>query len=60
MREKSRRLEPIGEAVEQVVAVPPWLEADHDNSTGRILHTPGRDEIDTPVEEQLIIEFYSR
>jgi len=60
VREKSRRLEPIGEAVEQVVAVPPWLEADHDNFTGRILHTPGRDEIDTPVEEQLIIEFYSR
>jgi small subunit ribosomal protein S4 len=25
-----------------------------------VLHTPGRDEIDTPVEEQLIIEFYSR
>ncbi len=60
VREKSRRLEPIGEAVEQVVAVPPWLEADHDNYTGRVLHTPGRDEIDTPVEEQLIIEFYSR
>ena len=39
---------------------PPWLEADHDNFTGRLLHTPGRDEIDTPVEEQLIIEFYSR
>jgi len=60
VREKSRNLEPIGEAVEQVVAVPPWLEADHDNFTGRVLHTPGRDEIDTPVEEQLIIEFYSR
>jgi small subunit ribosomal protein S4 len=60
VREKSRNLEPIREAVEQVVAVPPWLEADHDNFTGRILHTPDRDEIDTPVEEQLIIEFYSR
>jgi len=60
VREKSRNLEPIANAVEQVVAVPPWLEADHDNFTGRVLHTPGRDEIDTPVEEQLIIEFYSR
>ncbi|HEX2098371.1 MAG TPA: 30S ribosomal protein S4 [Rubrobacteraceae bacterium] len=60
VREKSRNLEPIREAVENVVAVPPWLEADHDNFTGRVLHTPGRDEIDTPVEEQLIIEFYSR
>jgi len=60
VREKSRNLEPIVNAVEQVVAVPPWLEADYDNFTGRVLHTPGRDEIDTPVEEQLIIEFYSR
>ena len=40
--------------------VPAWLEADHDNFTGRLLHTPEREEIDTPVEEQLIIEFYSR
>ena len=60
VREKSRNLEPIRAAVEQVVAVPPWLEADHDNFTGRVLHTPSRDEIDTPVEEQLIVEFYSR
>lgn len=60
VREKSQRLEPIQNAVEQVVAVPPWLEADHENFTGRILHAPSRDEIDVPVEEQLIIEFYSR
>src|SRR5215216_3958903 len=60
VKEKSRNLEPIQNAVENVVAVPAWLEADHDNFTGRLLHTPGRDEIDTPVEEQLIIEFYSR
>ena len=60
VREKSRNLEPIVNAVENVVAVPAWLEADHENFTGRILHVPTRDEIDTPVEEQLIIEFYSR
>ncbi len=60
VREKSRNLEPIVNAVENVVAVPAWLEADHENFTGRILHVPSREEIDTPVEEQLIIEFYSR
>ena len=60
VKEKSRSLEPIQEAVENVVAVPAWLEADHDNFTGRLLHSPERGEIDTPVEEQLIIEFYSR
>lgn len=60
VRDKSRKLEPIQNAVENVVTVPAWLEADHDNFTGRVLHTPSRDEIEAPVEEQLIIEFYSR
>jgi small subunit ribosomal protein S4 len=60
VREKSRKLEPIENAVEQVVAVPPWLEADHENFTGRVLHVPSREEIDTPVDERLIIELYSR
>jgi len=61
VKEKSRRLEPINAAVENVVAVPSWLEADHDNFTGRVLHAPSRTEMeDVPVEEQLIIEFYSR
>ncbi len=60
VKEKSRRLEPIVNAVENVVAVPAWLEADHENFTGRLLHAPQRDEIEIPVEEQLIIEFYSR
>lgn len=60
VRDKSRKLEPIQVAVEEVVSVPAWLEADHDNFTGRVLHAPSRDEIDTPVAEQLIIEFYSR
>ncbi|WP_119066901.1 30S ribosomal protein S4 [Rubrobacter indicoceani] len=60
VKEKSRQLEPVVNAVEQVVSVPAWLEADHENFTGRLLHSPARDEIEVPVEEQLIIEFYSR
>ena len=60
VKEKSRNLEPIVNAVENVVSVPPWLEADHENFTGRLLHAPERAEIEVPVEEQLIIEFYSR
>ncbi|MGI8650983.1 MAG: 30S ribosomal protein S4 [Rubrobacter sp.] len=60
VKEKSRQLEPVVNAVEQVVSVPAWLEADHENFAGRLLHSPARDEIEVPVEEQLIIEFYSR
>jgi len=41
-------------------SVPPWLELDKDNFKGRVLRLPARNEIDTPVQEQLIVEFYSR
>ena len=39
---------------------PPWLQADHDNLVGKVLRLPERAEIDTPVQEQLIIELYSK
>jgi small subunit ribosomal protein S4 len=40
-------------------AAPSWLEVGADR-TGRVLALPGRDEIDVPVQEQLIVEYYSR
>ena len=57
-----------GSAAEQVVrdatdltaSVAPWLQADHDGLTGKILKSPDRDEIDTPVQESLIVELYSK
>ncbi len=39
---------------------PPWIQADHDNLTGKILKAPERDEIDAPVQEQLIVELYNK
>ncbi|MDR7427953.1 MAG: 30S ribosomal protein S4 [Armatimonadota bacterium] len=41
-------------------AVPSWLEVSADRSAGRVLALPARDEIDVPVQEQLIVEYYSR
>jgi small subunit ribosomal protein S4 len=40
--------------------LPAWLEFDVNQMKGRILSTPTRDEIDTDVQESLIVEFYSR
>lgn len=40
--------------------VPQWLELDGDHPKGRIDHLPSRAEIDTLVNEQLIVEFYSK
>lgn len=39
---------------------PDWLEVDMENLTGRVLSFPTRDKVDTAVNEQLIIELYSR
>lgn len=41
-------------------SVPRWLSLDPDGLSGRVLAAPTRDEIDTNVSEQLVIEFYSR
>jgi small subunit ribosomal protein S4 len=39
---------------------PEWLEFSETDSTARVLALPSREQIDTPVDEQLIVEFYSR
>lgn len=40
--------------------LPEWLEFDNTNLVGKVLAVPTRDQIDTNVQEQLIVEFYSR
>ena len=47
-------------ATELTAAVPPWLQADHDSLTAKVLRLPERSEIATPVTEQLIVELYSK
>ncbi|GBD29386.1 30S ribosomal protein S4 [bacterium HR32] len=39
---------------------PAWLEFDPQRAEGRVLSLPGREAIDVPVQEQLVVEFYSR
>ena len=53
--------EPIVRAATELIStVPPWLQADHDALTAKVLRLPEREEIDSPVEEQLIVELYSK
>jgi small subunit ribosomal protein S4 len=40
--------------------VPQWLELDVANMSGRVLNLPGRDQIEANVNEQLVVEYYSR
>ena len=50
----------IRDATELTSAVPAWLQADHDALTAKVLRLPERSEISAPVEEQLIVELYSK
>ena len=53
-------VELIRDATELTAQVPAWLQADHDALTAKVLRKPERREITTPVQEQLIVELYSK
>jgi len=40
--------------------LPSWLEFNSNTLEGRVVAVPAREEIDVPVQEQLIVEYYSR
>ena len=50
----------VRQATELTAAVPPWLQAYHDALTAKVLRQPERSEITAPVDEQLIVELYSK
>lgn len=62
IREASRKL-PILEQAKEFAghANPPnWIEIDRDNMKGRVTALPKREDIQLPVNEQLIVELYSK
>ena len=60
--EKSRSSEKIKAVVEANSAkpVPQWIDVDRDKLSAKVINLPTRDQIEAPVEEQLIVEFYSK
>jgi small subunit ribosomal protein S4 len=60
MKPSSAAEQVIRDATDLTATVAAWLQADHDNLTGKVLKLPERTEIDTPVQEQLIVELYSK
>ena len=62
IKEKSRTIVPIVEAMEAVArrGVPQWLEVDKNKFKGEIRSFPARDELTMPIQEQLIVELYSK
>ena len=62
IRERSKKLQRIHEALEfkSRRGVPEWLSLDEESYTGRVTRLPERDDLTFPIDEQLIVEFYSR
>ncbi len=60
VREKSRSSVKFTTLMGQDVIVPKWLDMNKDTMEGRVIALAQRDDIDYPVEEHLIVEFYSK
>lgn len=62
LREKSRQNAHIVESLEGVErrGLPTWLELDKNNFVGTIKTLPTREELTLPMQEQMIVEFYSK
>jgi len=62
LKEQSRGLEKLKSVIEANSFRPPpqWLEYDPNSLVAKVTTVPYREDIDIPIEEQLIVEFYSK
>ena len=60
--EYSRKIARIAGALETLEgrSIPQWLETDKDNFEGTVKALPVREDITLPIQEQLVVELYSR
>ncbi len=62
VKEKSRQIGRVIEATQNVEkrGIPAWLELGADKFSGTVKALPARDDITVPIQEQLIVELYSK
>jgi len=62
VREASAKSAVVAHAIDEVKGrgVPEWLQVDAASTLGRVLSIPTREQINLPVQEQLIVELYSK
>jgi small subunit ribosomal protein S4 len=62
VREKSRKIQSLTDSMDAVVrrGIPQWLDLEKENFKGMIKGMPVREDITMPIQEQLIVEFYSK
>jgi len=62
VREKSRKIQALEDALGAVVrrGIPQWLDLEKENMKGMVKEFPSREDITTPIQEQFIVELYSK
>ncbi|MTI71168.1 MAG: 30S ribosomal protein S4 [Firmicutes bacterium] len=61
VRDKSKKSPKFKELVEAHQGnIPQWLQVDADNLNGKVIAEPSREDIELPIEEHLIVEWYSK
>ena len=62
VKESSRKITPILDAMETIVrrGIPNWMEVEKENFKGTLRALPRREDLTMPIQEQLIIELYSK
>jgi len=62
LREKSRKIPTIDDSLEAVVrrGIPQWLDLERENHKGSVKSFPVREDLTMPMQEQLIVELYSK
>lgn len=62
VREKSRKIPSLADNMSRLEnrGIPAWVEVDSASFKGKVLHIPSREEMQLPIQEQLIVELYSK
>jgi len=62
VRPKSKEKELIKSALERIEqrGIPPWLELDREKMKASVKGLPAREDVSTPIQEQLVVELYSK
>jgi len=62
IRERSKNIKFIEDSLTAVVrrGIPQWLELEKENKKGVVKSIPAREDINIPIQEQLIVELYSK
>ncbi len=62
VREKSQKIQAVADSLDAVVrrGIPQWLDLEKENFKGIVKGLPVREDITMPIQEQLIVELYSK